>query len=577
MPATPLPAEVLPANDLSPREYKTRIVHDLLSPMRDGVMLAMDLIRPVDEGAYPVVLVRTPYNKVYARAPFLEELAERGYIIAIQDTRGRDNSDGDFFPYREDRADGYDTVTWVNEQPWCDGNIGMWGGSYVGQTQWFAAADAPAGLKAIVPIVSPPDAFFNEPVCNGCFLLPMGEWMTWMGRRSFSTPPSSASGSFADMQPYFEALPVADLPTLAGNDYPWWDEMMEHPNLDDFWRSCSYQDAWPNITVPALNITGWWDMNFPGSWLNYEGMRTQGHTEEIRDRQRLIIGPWPHQGNRERSLNGVDFGDEAIVNVNDHIVRWFDRWLKGIENGVEQDPRVRVFVLGANEWRAYEDWPLTEAMPTPFYFHSGGRANTLLGDGGLSTDAPADEPADSYAYDPADPVMAVWRIADGPVDDRVQSTRHDVLCYTSPVLTEPVEAIGRAQVVLYASSSGRDTDWHVRLCDVHPDGSARFLAHGMLRARFREGFEEPQFLEPDEVYRFEFGLDAVGIRFLPGHAIRVEVTSSWFPEYDRNTNSGAANNFTDDQFVVATQRIYHDRERASHIVLPVVYVPRGGA
>jgi putative CocE/NonD family hydrolase len=568
MPATPLPAEVLPANDLSPRTHKTRLVHDVLTPMRDGVMLAMDLIRPMDDSAYPVVLVRTPYNKVNSRVPFLEELAERGYIIAIQDTRGRDNSDGDFFPYRDDRADGYDTVTWVNEQPWCDGNIGMWGGSYVGQTQWFAAADAPAGLKAIVPIVSPPDAFFNEPVCNGCFLLPMGEWMTWMGRHSFSaTPPS---GSFSQMQDYFNAVPIAELPELAGNAYPWWNEMMEHPNLDDFWRSCSYQDAWPNITVPALNITGWWDMNFPGSWMNYEGMRTHGQTGEIRDRQRLIIGPWPHQGNRERSLNGIDFGDEAIVNLNDHIVRWFDRWLKGRENGVEQDPRVRVFVLGANEWRAYEDWPLAGAAPTPFYFHSRGQANTLLGDGGLSTEAPGDEPHDAYDYDPADPVTAVWRIADGPVDDRVQSTRRDVLCYTTPVLTEPVEAIGRAQVVLYASSSAKDTDWHVRLCDVHPDGSARFLAHGMLRARFRERFEAPDFLEPGEVYRFEFGLDAVGIRFQPGHAIRVEVTSSWFPEYDRNTNSGAANNFLDDQFVVATQQIYHDAERASHIVLPVV-------
>ena len=166
--------DFLPANDLSPRAHKTRIIHDLLTPMRDGVKLAMDLIRPVEEGAYPVVLVRTPYNKVGSRTPYLQELAQRGYIVAIQDTRGRDNSDGVFFPYRDDRADGFDTVEWVNEQAWCDGNIGMWGGSYVGQTQWFAAADAPKGLKAIVPIVSPPDAFFNEPVCNGCFSAPDG-------------------------------------------------------------------------------------------------------------------------------------------------------------------------------------------------------------------------------------------------------------------------------------------------------------------------------------------------------------------------------------------------------------------
>ncbi|MGH2549682.1 MAG: CocE/NonD family hydrolase [Thermomicrobiales bacterium] len=562
-----IPANVLPANDLSPRSHKTRIVHDVLSPMRDGINLAMDLIRPVEDGAYPVVLIRTPYNKVGSRNSFNEELAARGYIVAIQDTRGRDNSDGEFFPYRDDRADGFDTVEWVANQPWCDGNIGMLGGSYVGQTQWFAAADAPKGLKAIVPIVSPPDAYFNEPICNGCFLLPMGEWMTWMGRRSFA---NNDGVPFSEMQNYFEAVPISTLPDLAGNAYPWWDEMMAHPNLDDFWRSCSYQDAWPNITVPALNITGWWDMNFPGSWMNYEGMRTQGKTEEIRNNQRLLIGPWPHQGNKVRQLNGVDFGDEAVVNLNDHITRWFDHWLKGKDNGVEQDAKIRLFILGANEWRTYADWPIDGAIPTPIYFRSGGHANTLLGDGDLSFEAPAAEPADEYDYDPADPVETLWKLEDGPVDDRIISTRNDVLCYTTDVLTEPVEAVGRASVVLYASSSARDTDWHVRLCDVHPDGSARFLAHGMLRARFRDTFEEPHFLELGEIYRFEFGLDAVGIRFQPGHRIRVEVTSSWYPEYDRNTNSAAANNFIDDQFVVATQQIFHNAEHPSHIVLPLI-------
>ncbi|MGC4106220.1 MAG: CocE/NonD family hydrolase [Thermomicrobiales bacterium] len=571
MPSDPRFATVLPENDLSPRIHQTRIIHDVLTPMRDGVMLAMDLIRPVADGAYPVVLVRTPYDKVAAREPFLRELAERGYIVAIQDVRGRSNSDGEFFPYRTDRADGYDTVAWVNDQAWCDGNIGMWGGSYVGQTQWFAAADMPPGLKTIVPVVSPPDAFLNEPICNGCFLLPMGEWMTWMGRRQFAMT-GSEGAPFTEMNDIFHALPIAGLPERGGHASAWWDEMMQHPNWDDFWRSCSYQEAWSQIAVPALNITGWWDMNFPGSWLNYEGMRTQGPTEEVRDRQRLLIGPWSHLVNQHRGVNGLDFGDETLVNLDAFVTRWFDHWLKGIDNGVEADPRLTIFVLGANEWRTYADWPVPGSVPTPFYLHSDGAANTLLGDGGLSLLAPDDEPSDEYDYDPNDPVTSVWKIADGPVDDRLLSIRDDVLCYTSDMLTEPVEAIGRASVVLYASSSARDTDWHVRLCDVYPDGAARFLAHGMLRARFRETFEKPHFLEPNEVYRFEFGLDAVGVRFQPGHRIRVEITSSWFPEYDRNTNSGAANNFLDDQFVVATNRIYHDAKRASHIVLPLMPV-----
>lgn len=275
MPEPATLASVLPAEAISARTgVPTTIVHGLQTPMRDGIHLSMDLVRPDAPGAYPVVLYRTPYDKTLSRTPFVFSLAERGYIVAIQDTRGRFNSDGEFFPYRNDRADGYDTVEWIAAQEWCDGNIGMAGGSYVGQTQWFAAADAPPHLKAIVPTVSPPDAFVNEPICNGCFLIPMGEWMVRMGRRSWQTPPPFTW--FDAHQPYFDALPLADLPDLALFSSSWWEEMMQHPNLDDFWRLCSYQDAWPQITVPALNISGWWDMNFPGTPMNFVGMRAHG-------------------------------------------------------------------------------------------------------------------------------------------------------------------------------------------------------------------------------------------------------------------------------------------------------------
>ena len=569
MPTEPTPADVLPAGTVSPKTgVKTAVVHGRLSPMRDGTLLSMDLIRPDAAGTYPVVLVRTPYDKTQARSPFLTSLAERGYIVAIQDTRGRFNSDGVFFPYRDDRADGYDTVEWVAAQEWCDGNVGMAGGSYVGQTQWFAAADAPPHLKAIVPTVSPPDAFVNEPICNGCFLLPMGEWMVNMGRRSWQTPPPFEW--FHEKPEYFDALPLASLATKANFSSPWWDEMMQHPNLDDLWRACSYQDAWPNIAVPALNITGWWDMNFPGAPLNFAGMRKHGRTEAIRQAQQIIIGPWPHQVNRTRGLNGIDFGDKSVVNLDDYTVRFYDRWLKGIANGIERDPRVHVFVIGANEWWTANDWPLPEAEPTPFYFHSRGRANSLKGDGGLSTEQPGAEPADVYAYDPADPIGLFWNLKDGPVDDRIPSIRDDILCYTSEPLTEPLDVVGPVSCVLYASSSARDTDWHVRLVDVHPDGAARFLCHGMLRARFRDSFERPKLLDPEMVYRFEFGMDACGVRFLPGHRIRVEVASSWFPEYDRNTNTGSENNFLDDEWIVAHQRILHDSEHPSHVVLQVI-------
>jgi putative CocE/NonD family hydrolase len=564
------PAAVLPAGPISPRSgVPSRVVHGLMAPMRDGAMLATDLIRPDAPGRYPVVLVRTPYDKTASRLPFYWELAERGYIVAIQDCRGRFNSDGEFFPYRDERRDGYDAVEWVAAQPWCDGKVGMAGRSYVAQTQWFAAAGAPPHLKAIVPESSSPDAFFNEPILNGCFLLPMGEWMLRMGRRAWQEPVGMGE-VFSELKDYFDALPLASLPERAGTTSVWWDEMMRHPTLDDLWRACSYQDAWPAMDVAALNLTGWWDMNFPGGPTNFAGLRRHGRAPGVRDNQHLVIGPWWHHTNEDRELNGVDFGPQAIVNLDQYRIRFYDRHLKGVANGIERDPRVHVFVLGANEWRTGDDWPLPDAEPTPCYFHSRGHGNSLKGDGVLSFDPPGDEPADAYAYDPADPVGMLWKLRDGPVDDRIPSIRDDVLCYTSEPLTAPLEVVGPVSCVLYASSSARDTDWHVRLVDVDPNGAARFLCHGALRARYRDGFETPRLLEPGEPTRFEFGMDAAGVRFLPGHRIRVEVMSSWFPEYDRNTNSGAENPFLDDEIVVAHQRVYHEPGRASHVVLPVI-------
>ncbi|HEX3722265.1 MAG TPA: CocE/NonD family hydrolase [Nitrolancea sp.] len=560
---------ILPTSSISqPITSTTHIQHDLRVPMRDGVELSLDLIRPDAPGPHPVILLRTPYDKARGRSPFHFDLARRGYIVAQNDVRGRFNSGGEFTPYVHDTDDGYDTIEWIAAQDWCDGNVGMAGGSCVARTQWLAAAANPPHLKALVPVASPPDAYLNEPITNGCFLLPTSEWMLIMGRRSYQF--GAMDSVYSELQPYFDALPLADMARQAGIQSRWWDEWMQHPNLDAYWRRGSYMHAWSQMSVSALNISGWWDMNFPGAHLNFAGLRREGKDDHVRTSQKLIIGPWPHQGNRTRSLNGVDFGDQAIVDLASYQIRFYDRWLKGIENGIENEPSVYLFILGANEWWTDQDWPLREAENVEFYFHSRGNANSLKGDGGLSTDRPGSEPSDTFAYDPADPNGMLWRLADGPVDDRLPSIRDDMLCYTSDVLTDALDVVGPVSVTLVASSSARDTDWHVRLCDVHPDGSARFLCHGMLRARFRESFESPTLLEPDAVYEFNFGADACGVRFLPGHRIRVEVTSSWFPEYDRNTNSGAENNFLDDQIVVAHQRVFHERGRESRISLPVV-------
>jgi uncharacterized protein len=564
----PAPGEP-PRGATSPRLTRTlRVVHNVRVPMRDGVELALDLLRPDLDGPLPVVLLRTPYDKVLTRtsSPGLyEELAQRGYIVAFNDCRGRFNSDGVFRPYFDEADDGFDTVEWIAAQDWCDGSVGMTGGSYVGQTQWYAASRLPPHLKAIVPIVSPPgDLWRNEPVFGGCFLLPMAEWAMGMGLRSWQVP-DFVTPLFAEQQDYYDALPLSSLPERAGMTCAWLDDMMAHPVFDDFWRRGSF-DNHEEMTVAALNITGWWDMNFPGAPLNFEAM----HAGPSAAHQKLIIGPWPHWVNRQRRLSGVDFGEHAIIELNDYVIRFFDRYLKGIGNGIEDEKPVHVFVIGANEWWSADTWPLPGAEPTEFYFHSGGHANSLRGDGTLSTQPPDGEPADDYRYDPTSPTRVLWNLREGPVDDRLATIGDDCVCYTSEPLTEALDVVGWVTCRLWASSSARDTDWHARLVDVHPDGSAHLLCKGCLRARFRNSFSSPELLEPGEPALFEFTMDACGVRFRPGHRIRVEISSSWFTQYDRNLNSGAENFFTDGTVVAADQRVHHEPGMASCVVLPVV-------
>lgn len=548
------------------------VQHDLRVPMRDGVELALDLVRPQAEGPLPVVLMRTPYDKTMSRAASAAQfrrLTQEGYIVAVNDCRGRFNSGGEFFPYLNEHDDGYDTVEWIAAQDWCDGNVGMLGGSYAGQTQWQAASRVPPHLKAIVPVVSPPSSLWrNEPIFNGVLMLGMSEWMVMMGRRTWQD--QAVGNLFSAQHDYFEALPVSTIPARANVVSDWWQEMMRHPTHDDFWKRGEY-DRYPEMTVAALNVTGWWDLNFPGAPLNFEAMRHEGATAAVRAGQKLVIGPWPHGVNQTRELSGVDFGADAVVELDDYIIRFFDRYLKNEENSIEDEKPVHVFVTGANEWWAEDDWPLPDTEEVPFYFHSGGRANTHYGDGTLSTEPPTSaEPPDQYVYDPLDPGRVLWNYRDGPVDEREATGRDDVLCYTSDVLAEPLDVVGWVTCRLQASSSATDTDWHVRLVDVHPDGSARFLCRGALRARFRDSFENPALLEPGRPATFEFTMDATGVRFLPGHRIRVEVSSSWFTRYDRNTNSGAVNPFEDSDSRPAEQTIFHQPDRASQVVLPVI-------
>jgi uncharacterized protein len=567
----------VPSGVLLPAKYRVRSVRDVLSPMRDGVLLAMDLVRPDAPGRFPVILMRTPYNKVRSlrsrSRPLVDEMGRRGYVVAIQDCRGRYNSDGVFDPYRQEHADGFDTIEWLTAQEWCDGNIGMIGGSYDGQTQWFAASQAPKALKAIVPTTSPPgNPFLNEPLWGGVMLMAGPEWMFAMGRRCELI--DSLQGMYTQDQSYLETLPLARISEAAGTSSPWWNEWISHPTYDAYWRSLGYEEYWPRMTVPALNITGWWDMNLVGSPRNFVGMRQEGATQDAREGQRLVIGPWPHWVNHSRTLSGLDFGATAITDLNTYTLRFFDYWLRGIkDNGLKADARVHVFVIGADEWWEADEWPLPGTCPTEFYLHSDGSANTHRGNGKLSKQPPGNEPYDQYESDPLDPVRVLWNLHEGPVDDRPVSVRPDVLCYTSEILSEPLDVVGPVNAVLYAASSAKDSDWHLRLIDVYPEGPARFLCHGVLRARFRKGYEHTDFLEPGRIERFDIDMTVIGVRFLRGHRIRVEVSSTWFSRFERNPQTDAVNWMTDESPpITAKQRIYHDLQHASYVSLPLISV-----
>ena len=565
----------VPSEPASAQKYTVRTDYDVLSPMRDGTLLAMDLLRPDAPGRFPVILARTPYNKVRARAGSLpQQLARTGYVVALQDCRGRYNSDGVFDPYRQERADGFDTIEWLAEQDWCDGNIGMIGGSYAGQTQWLAACGAPTALKAIVPVAAPPgNPFLNEPLWGGIMLMAAPEWMLAMGRRCEQI--TRLEDLYTRDQPWADALPLSRIAEYAGSASPWWNDWLAHFTYDEYWRSHGYEEHWPGITVPALNITGWWDMNFPGAPRNFVGMRAGGATGEAREGQRLVIGPWPHCVNQSRTLSGMDFGPAAVAALDPYTLRFFDYWLRGAQdNGLNESSLVHVFVIGANEWWEADEWPLPDTRRQAFYFHSDGHANTHRGDGRVSREPPGSELCDTYVSDPLDPIRVLWSLHDGPVDDRPVSARPDVLCYTSEVLEAPLDVVGPVTAVLYASSSARDCDWHMRLVDVYPDGTARFLCHGALRARFRRGFERSLLLEPGAIERFDIDLTATGVRFLPGHRLRVEIASSWFSRFERNPQTDAQNWMTDTRpAVTAEQKIYHDSGHASHILLPLIDVP----
>lgn len=577
---------------------------DVPARMRDGVILRADIYRPAGVGAFPVLLTRTPYGK--AALPMMVDtnraLAAQGYIVVAQDVRGRFASEGEYRVNQDDIADGYDSVLWAAALEGSTGVVGMFGISYMGITQLLAAAQRPAPLRAIFPIQCRASQY-PRVYYGGAYHL--GDRLGWslmqavelvdkqglnapdirrfggltrdmMAMLSAGDPDTTARlcGEMRDMlEPWLRHLPLRELPVLQGLA-PYYFELLDHPVYDEFWHAMEVPRWFAELDLPCFSVGGWYDILLQGNLDIFTGLRTRSRTPESRGAQKLLVGPWTH-GQFVPRAGDLDFGPQATVDLLDLQTRWFDQWLKGIDRGVRDEPPVRLFVMGTNRWRDEQEWPLARTRYVPYYFHSGGCANTLSGDGTLSLEHPGDEPVDTYTYDPEDPVPSVGGKTlglgslPGPFDQRAVEARPDVLCYTTPPLPADLEVTGPLVVTLYAASSAPDTDWAAKLVDVHPNGYAQNLQEGILRASFRVPGASPSPIRPGEVYEYAIDLWATSAVFLAGHRIRVEISSSNFPHWDRNTNTGLPG-ATADHVVAARQTVFHDATRPSHILLPII-------
>lgn len=548
----------------------TRQLWNVEIPMRDATVLRADLYFPdggIDGGPYPTVLQRTPYNKqgpVYVEGA--RYLAERGYACVLQDVRGRHDSAGDWEPFVNEGVDGYDTVEWCAAQPWSTGRIGTMGGSYGGWIQWALAREHPPHLSAMVSTATCGAWFEELPYHNGCVMLVMLGWLNLVSGRVMQN-----AELISNWPEVFEHLPLRDMPAVLGREGAHWETWLDHATLDDHWRTLRLDDDFANIDVPVLHITGWWDDDQPGALHMYRGMADSPRAAD----QAVVIGPWDHAGTRlpRQVLGGVDMGKEAIHDPLDLHRQWFDRWLKDEQR--EPRPAARLFLTGAKTWVETESFPPPGTTDLIWHLDSGGRANSVMGDGTLGPASPSGADEDTYRYDPANPVPAVIdanfyaaNVVETPLDHRFKHRRDDVLVYTSEPVAQELVLVGHAEVTLSAATDGPDTDWFVAIHDVAPNGSSMMLSDGRLRARFAEDLSRPTLREPDRVYTYAIRTGALGHVVLPGHRVRLTVTSSDFPVWDRNLNTGGS--IADGvEMRVATNRVRHTTAEPSTLRLAV--------
>jgi uncharacterized protein len=568
-----------------------RAERDVPMKMRDGATLRADIYRPDDNEKHPAIVVRTPYDKILSgHSDYLSAVhaAFAGYAVVVQDLRGRFASEGEFRPMVSEGPDGYDTIENVAAESWCDGNVGMVGSSYLGRNQWQAAIENPPHLKAIAPSVISAGPISDTRLSGVMDLEQSISWFAAMAvdmlaklrkeGKDVAKATEMLERARFNLNEVYNFLPLKDIPHFKFEGIA--ENFMARMSNDLPPGAKTGKDLqWPfeKVTVPCFHNGGWYDLFNGGLFAAFQGMRERGGTELARKNQYVLCGPWIHGSILPAYVGGINFGQAAssasTFTMQRHIT-FFDKYLRGIE-GRPLAP-IRYFVMGRNRWRNADAWPLPETKWQRFFLHSKGRANSLNGDGHLSTTAPALEPPDIYVYDPRFPVptmggrnLLAGTLVSGPFDQRPVEQRNDVLCYTTPEFTEEMEVTGPLKLHLFAATSVRDTDFMAKLIDVRPDGTAYNVAEGCIRARFRKGLISEEYIKPGEVNEYAIDLAGTSIVFGVGHRIRIDITSSNFPRIDRNMNTG--NPFGEDAVgIPAIQTLFHQTEYASYIDLPVI-------
>jgi hypothetical protein len=555
-------------SDVEPTHASVRVLRGVRAPMRDGVRLAADVYLPAGSGGaldarFPTVLIRMPYGKreAYCYMPAHGKYwARRGFACVIQDVRGRWASEGRFEPFVNEAADGHDTISWVADQPWCDGNVGMTGESYYGYTQWAAAIDSHPALKCVAPGDTAADIYGSWVYNGNAFCLQtMGEWSYGMnGRR--------------DRNPYrFDPwhLPLHEVSAVTGTPSPTYEEWIEHPAREAYWDAVNVCQSYEHIAIPMMHWGGWYDVFLNGTIGGWQGMKGQAREDAFRDTQSLVIGPTDHELSPDFTgkIGRVELNGHGYTH--DRVLRFMTRWLRGDESADEA--RVRLFVVGRNEWIEGNDWPPVGVTRQEYFLHGDGTAGEAGGT--LSPAAPDDQLPDSYTYDPADPVtywlgVNIWECGRHLGDRREVERRADVLTYTSEPLAAPLEAVGPLSVTLYAATTATDTDFTATLVDVSPDGYAHHVQEGIVRARYRGGDAVECPVTPGEVEEYFIDMWALGYEFAAGHRLRLEISSSNFDRYDRNPNTGARFGEGND-LRRADQTVHHSSRYPSRLSLPL--------